>query len=145
MTELVDIIETFDLIDEWDQRYQYLIELGEEVPQMPIAEKTEDHRVKGCMSKVWVCAHRDPQDAARLVYHGECDTSIIQGVLALLLKYFSDRTIKEAVDLDADPLFEKLNLFDNLSPTRHVGIYAIVELMKVQARILDANPSQHVS
>jgi len=136
MTTLDDIVDIFELLDDWEQRYQYLIELGEKLPPMPAEHKTENNKVKGCMSQVWVHAYPDEADSDKLHFFGDCDTSIIKGVLAVLVKLADNKTTAEIQALDVDELFEHLNLDDHLSPNRHVGVYAIVELMKQQARTL---------
>jgi len=134
MTTLDDIVDIFELLEDWEQRYQYLIELGEKLPPMPAEHKTENNKVKGCMSQVWVHPCRDETEPGNLHYYGDCDTSIIKGVLALLIRLADNKTADELEQLDVDELFERLNLDDHLSPNRHVGVYAIVELMKQQAR-----------
>jgi len=137
MASLDDIVDIFELLGDWDQRYQYLTELGEKLPAMPAELRTEDNKVRGCMSQVWVCAHRD-EDAPSLVrFHGDCDTSIIKGVLAVLIQLSADKTVEEIEQLDVDELFTCLDLAEHLSPNRHIGVYAIVELMKQQARSLN--------
>ena len=83
MTDLDDIVEIFELLGDWDQRYQYLTELGEKLPPMPVALKTEANKVKGCMSQVWVSAWRDDAQPQLINFYGDCDTSIIKGVLAV--------------------------------------------------------------
>jgi cysteine desulfuration protein SufE len=137
MTTLDDIVDIFELLEDWEQRYQYLIELGEKLPPMPVEHKTEDNKVKGCMSQVWVRAYSDDKDADKLHYHGDCDTSIIKGVLAVLIQLAYDKSADEIQQLDVDELFERLNLDEHLSPNRHVGVFAIVELMKQQAHALE--------
>ena len=136
MTDLADIVDTFELLGDWDQRYQYLIELGEGLPAMPEVLMTEDNRVKPCMSTVYVAAYPDPDRPAHVRYHGDCDTAIIKGVLALLIELCSGKTAAAIRDIDVDEIFEQLQLGEHLSPNRHVGIYAIVDLMKSQARAL---------
>ena len=132
-TTLDDIVDIFELLGDWDQRYQYLIELGEKLPVMPEQLKTEDNKVKGCMSQVWVQVYSDKDDADKLHFHGDCDTSIIKGVLALLIQLVDAKSADEIQQLDVDEFFERLSLGEHLSPSRHVGIYAIVTLMKQQA------------
>lgn len=134
MISLDDIVETFELLGDWEQRYRFLMEVGEQLPPMPDGLKTDDNRVKGCMSQVWV----SPEEIAdnRIRFHGDCDTAIIKGVLALLIQLVSDRKAEEVETLDVDEFFERLKLGEHLSPTRHFGIYAIVELMKKQTREL---------
>lgn len=132
--EVQDIIDAFDLLGDWDQRYQYLIELGEHMTAMPDADKREANRVKECMSTVHVAAHAVPGPHETIRYTGDCDTSIIKGVVALLVQLFSGKTAEEIEGLDVDRLFAGLHLEDHLSPNRHVGVYAIVGKMKGQAR-----------
>jgi cysteine desulfuration protein SufE len=129
-----EVIDNFELLDDWESRYAYLVDLGEALPPLPDALRTEANRVQGCMSKVWVCPQPDAADPDRLNYVGDCDTAIIKGVLALLIELMSGRTPQEIEALDLDQLFETLQLAEHLSPNRHFGIYAIVELMKAQAK-----------
>ena len=139
MASLDDIVELFELLGDWEQRYQYLTELGEKLPVMPTALKTEANKVRGCMSEVWVCACHDEHDTEDVRFYGDCDTSIIKGVLAVLIQLASGKTVAEVEQLDVDELFSRLNLDEHLSPNRHVGVYAIVELMKRQARDLQSS------
>lgn len=133
MSEIDDIIGAFALLGDWEHRYHYLAELGERLPPLPEALRTDENRVKPCMSKVWVSAYRDADNPHLIRYHGDCDTAIIKGVLALLIRLCSGKTPREVVGLDIDHLFEGLQLAEHLSPSRHVGIYAIVDVMKAQA------------
>lgn len=133
-----EAIENFEFLDGWDERYAYLVELGEALPPMDETLRTDDHRVHACMSKVWVCPTVDPSGADRLSYQGDCDTAIIKGVLALLVGVMSGNSRDAIASMDLDRLFDRLRLAENLSPNRHVGIYAIIELMKEQARSFDA-------
>lgn len=128
--QLDEIVETFDLLGDWEQRYQYLIELGESLPAMPEHLKTEDNRVKACMSKVWLVAR---QQDGRIQYVGDCDTSIIKGVLALLIGLCNGLTSQQINKIDMDEIFRRLNLDEHLSPNRHVGVYAMFDLMKQKA------------
>jgi cysteine desulfuration protein SufE len=138
MFELEEIAETFELLGDWEQRYAYLIELGEQLPQMPETALVEENRVKACMSKVWVRAVPDPDRPGGIRFCGECDTAVIKGVVALLVNLLSGRSGKEIAGFDVDRFFERLQLAEHLSPSRHVGIYAIVELMKTQAAAVHA-------
>jgi cysteine desulfuration protein SufE len=129
-----EVIDNFEFLDDWEARYAYLVELGEALPALDDALRTDANRVQGCMSKVWVCPLPDPADPAKLNYVGDCDTAIIKGVLALLIELMSGRTRQEIEALDLDDLFDRLRLAEHLSPNRHFGIYSIVELMKAQAK-----------
>jgi cysteine desulfuration protein SufE len=142
MNSLDDMVDAFELLGDWEQRYQFLVELGDRLPAMPEALKTDDNKVKGCMSQVWVAAYPDPSDSSSIRFHGDCDTSIIKGVLALLVQLVSGKTAGQIDALDLDELFRRLMLDEHLSPNRHVGVYAIVELMKHQARQLRSSSRQ---
>jgi cysteine desulfuration protein SufE len=144
MTRLDDIVDIFELLGDWEQRYQYLTELGEKLPAMPEALRTEENKVRGCMSQVWVCACRDEHNPEIIHFYGDCDTSIIKGVLAVLIQLASGKTVVEVEQLDVDVLFSRLGLDEHLSPNRHVGVYAIVELMKQQARNLQSSRVSHL-
>ena len=134
--EIAEIVDTFELLGDWDQRYQYLMELGERMPPMAGADKCDANLVRECMSTVHTVAHPDPGHPGRLRYSGDCDTAIIKGVVALLVELFSGKTAAEIEAFDVDALFAGLHLEEHLSPNRHVGIYAIVDKMKGQARNL---------
>jgi len=129
-----EFVENFEFLDDWDARYAYLVELGEALPPLDEALRSDQNRVQGCISKVWVAPLADPEDPSRLRYVGDCDTAIIKGVLAVLIELMSGHTPQEIAALDIDRLFERIQLAEHLSPNRHFGIYAIVELMKSQAR-----------
>ncbi len=136
MKDLSDIIEAFELLGDWDARYQYLIELGAKLPAMPDSLKTENNRVKPCMSSVYIRGYQSPEQPDRLRFHGDCDTPIIKGVVAVLIALCNDRSSDEVQAIDMDQIFERLQLYEHLSPSRHVGVYAIVDVMKKQAREL---------
>lgn len=135
MSEIADYIDAFELLGDWDARYAYLVEIGEKLEPLPKALRTEANRVKGCMSTVHVAAVADPDRAGLIRYFGDCDTAIIKGVVAILVELLSHKTPREVLNVDVDQLFTGLKLEEHLSPNRHFGIYAIVELMKVQADI----------
>ncbi len=134
--EIAAVVADFELLDDWDQRYQYLVDLGERIPPMAEGDKTAVHWVKECMSTVHVAAHPDGGTPTRLRFTGDCDTAIIKGVVAILVQLFSHKTVAEIEEIDVDALFTGLHLEEHLSPNRHVGVYAIVENMRRQARDL---------
>ncbi|WP_058556174.1 SufE family protein [Thiohalocapsa sp. ML1] len=140
--EIDEIIDTFELLGDWDQRYEYLVELGERLPPMDPADKVDGNRVMECMSTVHVVPkpiEPKPIDGTdTLRFHGDCDTAIIKGVVALLVQVFSGKSAAEIEATDVDALFEGLQLEEHLSPNRHVGVYAIVNKMKRQVRSLAA-------
>ncbi len=133
--QIAEIIENFELLGDWDQRYQYLVEIGEQLPALPTDVKTDANRVMECMSIVHVVADPDPDRPGHLLFRGDCDTAIIKGVVALLVGLFSGKTPADIERLDLEGLFKGLRLDEHLSPNRHVGVYAIVNKMMAQARM----------
>jgi len=138
MTELAEIVDTLEFLGDWEARYQYLMELGEKLPPMPPALKTDSNHVKACMSTVHVAALPVPGQADSIRFVGDCDTAIIKGVLAVLISLCSERSGAQIQAIDMDEIFRQLQLDEHLSPNRHVGVYAIFELMKKQALALAA-------
>ena len=131
MTTLDQYVDDFELLDDWEQRYEYLVELGEQLETMPEHLKTEQNRVHACMSKVWI-----DMNVHNGVVHlqADCDTSIIKGVVALLVNLCNGLTADQIQSIDMDEIFQRLGLDEHLSPNRHVGVYAMFELIKQQAR-----------
>lgn len=138
MTELAEIVDILEFLGDWEARYQYLMELGEKLPPMPQAMKTDANHVKSCMSTVHVAALPVPGQPGSIQYSCDCDTAIIKGVLAVLISLCSGRSSAQIQAIDMDEIFRQLQLDEHLSPNRHVGIYAIFELMKKQALELAA-------
>ena len=128
---LPELIENFALFDDWEARYQYLIELGEQVEPMDDAFKTEATEVKGCVSKVWLHHARDA--AGRFHFLADSDGKITRGLVYVVLAAYQDKSAEEirAVDIEAE--FEKLGLSENLSPNRRNGFFAMVERIKALA------------
>jgi len=127
---LDEIVDIFELLGDWEQRYQYLIELGEQLPTMQSNLKIDDNKVHGCMSQVWISAELKH---GHIYFIGDSDTSVIKGILALLVGLCSGREALAIQQMDMDKIFQRLNLDEHLSPNRHVGVYAMFDLMKQKA------------
>jgi cysteine desulfuration protein SufE len=128
---LDELAENFELLGDWDTRYEYLMDLGKQLGELPDEDKTDVTKVHGCMSNVWVVADLNADGILR--YRAECDTAVIRGVIAVLVAVYSGKPPATCQALDADEIFDKLGLFDHLSPTRHVGVYGIVMRMQQAA------------
>jgi cysteine desulfuration protein SufE len=122
---LPDLIENFSLFDDWEARYQYLIELGEKVEPMDDAFKTESTEVKGCVSKVWL--HHTQDSAGRFHFHADSDGKITRGLVYVVLAAYQDKTAEEIRAVDIESEFSKLGLDQHLSPNRRNGFFAMVE------------------
>ena len=133
-----EIVHTFQFISDWETRYQFLMELGEELPPLDGIYQVDENRVHACMSKVWIAAEPDEIDPRILRFVGDCDTATIKGLVAVLIALYSQNTPQAVLDIDADQVFDKLGLYDHLSPNRHVGVYAIVEKIKEISRRYDS-------
>lgn len=124
-----EIIESFSLFDEWTDKYEYLIDLGKNLPQIPPEKMTEEHLVKGCQSRVWLDAELDGK---LLKFTADSDAIVTKGIIALLIKVLSGHTPKEI--LESDLYFvEKIGLREHLSPTRANGLVSMIKQMKVYA------------
>jgi len=132
-----EIIDEFDLFDDWMDRYQYLIDLGKSLPPLPEELKTEDRLLAGCQSQVWFIGEGD---AERLVFRANSDAAIVSGLIALLLRVYSDRSAEEI--LASEPHFVKaIGLSEHLSPTRANGLSAMLNAIGNIARSVSTSAS----
>jgi cysteine desulfuration protein SufE len=130
-----DIIENFELLDEWDDRYRYLIELGRALPPLPEGARTDANKVQGCASQVWVATSIQPNGSAGplLTFHGDSDAHIVRGLIAVLFALYSGKGAKEILDTDAIALFQKLGLREHLTPQRSNGFRSMVDRIRRDA------------
>lgn len=137
---LQDILDDFALLDEWEDRYRYLIELGRTLEPLPEAAHNEQNKVRGCASQVWLetTTTRDADGAPRLHFRGDSDAHIVRGLVALTLAIFSDRTAAEILDADALGVYRDLGLSEHLTPQRSNGVRAMVERIKAEAHAAQA-------
>ncbi len=126
-----DVVETFTLLDEWDERYRFLIELGRERTGLPEAEKTAANKVEGCTSQVWLL----PETLAdgRLAFRGDSDAHIVKGLVALLLLLYSGKSPDEILAIDARAELGRLDLEGHLSPSRANGLFSMVRRIRTLA------------
>lgn len=134
MIDAKEIVEIFELLGDWEERYRYLVEMGEQMPPMAPELKTESNKVQGCVSEVWVRLMPTSGHGGALVLSGDSETAIIKGVVAVIAALCERKTADEILETDFDRLFEDLDLAEHLSPNRHVGIYSIVNKIYSQAR-----------
>lgn len=135
MTSKIDsIIEDFELLDNWDDRYRYLIELGRALPPFPEAERTDATKVQGCASQVWLVSETAAgPDGPRLGFLGDSDAHIVRGLIAILLALYSDRPAREIAATDPAAVFARIGLKDHLSPQRSNGLRSMVERIRADA------------
>lgn len=119
-----EIIDEFEGLSDWMDRYAYIIDLGNTLPEFPESEKTPSNLIEGCQSRVWIAAHKE--DGDRIHFDADSDALIVKGIVALLMRVLNDRTPDEI--LGADLYFiDRIGLKDHLSPTRSNGLVAMVK------------------
>lgn len=125
--ELQDLVDTFEFLDDWEDRYRLLIDMGRELPEFPDEARTEDNRVDGCTSNVWLITDVEDGEPPRLHFRADSDAFIVKGLVAILLKAYSGRTPREIHDTDIEGLFNRLGLGKQLTPNRRDGFFAMVK------------------
>lgn len=129
-----ELLDTFELLGNWEERYRYLIELGRKLPPLPEEAHDEANRVRGCMSQVWLQARTDSGPPPRLHLAGDSDAHIVKGLIALLFKLLDGRSAREILETDISGVFEELGLASNITVNRRNGFYAMVERIRALAR-----------
>jgi cysteine desulfuration protein SufE len=140
MSPIDEIVDNFSLLDEWDDRYRYVIELGRMLPPLPDADHVEANKVRGCASQVWLVTAVQPDGAAgpTLHFEGDSDAHIVRGLIAILFALYSGKSAREILDTDAIKLFDQLGLRENLTPQRSNGLRAMVERIRAEANAAQA-------
>jgi cysteine desulfuration protein SufE len=130
-----DIVENFSLLEEWDDRYRYLIELGRALPPLPETVRCDANKVQGCASQVWLATNVRPNGAGGpvLAFDGDSEAHIVRGLIAVLFALYSGRHAREILSTDAIALFQKLGLGEHLTPQRSNGFRAMVERIRRDA------------
>ncbi|WP_417711480.1 SufE family protein [Roseibium aggregatum] len=135
-TTLSDILETFDFLDDWEDRYKYLIDLGKEMPDLSEAEKTDANKVRGCVSQVWLITtiEKNSEGEPVLSFRGDSDALIVQGLVAIVTCLFSGKTAQDILDTDVEGIFAKLGLQEHLTPQRSNGLKSMVGRIRSDAQ-----------
>jgi cysteine desulfuration protein SufE len=135
MAAIDDIIENFAVLDDWDDRYRYLIELGRELPPLAAAAHNDANKVRGCASQVWLETEVRPNGAEGpvLVFVGDSDAHIVRGLIAVLLAIYSGKSARDILAVDAVAIFGKLGLREHLTPQRSNGFRSMVDRIHADA------------
>jgi cysteine desulfuration protein SufE len=138
-----DIRENFDLLEDWDDRYRYVIELGRTLEPMPEVEHSAANKVQGCVSQVWLSRRidRNEKGEALLKYRGDSDAHIVRGLIAILLTLYSGHTSRQILATDAIAIFDEFGFREHLTPQRSNGLRAMVERIRADARATLATAS----
>jgi cysteine desulfuration protein SufE len=130
-----EISENFSLLDEWDDRYRYIIELGRTLVPLPAEAYTDANKVQGCASQVWLITSAKPNGAGGpvLAFRGDSDAHIVRGLIAILFALYSDKSARDILAIDPSALFERLGLREHLTPQRSNGLKSMVARIRAEA------------
>jgi cysteine desulfuration protein SufE len=128
-TTINDVVDAFELLDDWEDRYAFIIDLGKALPPFPDSERTEANYVHGCQSQVWLIHHYD-EDSGKLLLLIDSDAIIVRGLAALILITLNNRTPTDLLAANIDELFERLDLFRHISPTRGNGLRSMISKIR---------------
>jgi cysteine desulfuration protein SufE len=134
MATLEQIIEDFSFLDDWEDRYRYVIELGKALPALPAEKQTLENKVMGCASQVWLVTHTSgSQDDPVMTFEGDSDAHIVRGLVAIVLATYSGKHASEIAKLDALEVFGKIGLVENLSTQRANGLRSMIKRIRAEA------------
>lgn len=130
------LMEDFALFDDWEERYRYIIELGNNLEPLSEAEHNEQNKVQGCVSQVWLVSS---SEGDQMHIRGDSDAHIVRGLVAILLDLYAGKTVGEIAAFDAEDAFARLGLGDHLTPQRSNGFYAMVQRIRNDAAATSAD------
>ncbi|MEQ1755203.1 MAG: SufE family protein [Micropepsaceae bacterium] len=133
-----DILSDFDVVDDWEERYRYIIDLGRKMPAMPDSMKTQANKVQGCASQVWIKATAS-EDRKTITFEGDSDAMIVRGLIALLMVIYSGQTASFIIATDVRKILARLGLDSNLSQQRSNGLNSMIECIRADANTLLQN------
>lgn len=128
-----DLIENFELLEDWEDKYRYIIELGEKLPSLPAEFHTEEWKVQGCQSQVWLIPEKKGEN---LFFVGDSDAAIVKGIVAIILMIFSGHTSEEIKNIRITDIFKRLGLEEHLSPSRRNGLMSMTQKILYYAEVL---------
>jgi len=138
MASLETILDDFAFLDDWEDRYRYVIELGKALPDLPEDKRTPENKVQGCASQVWLVSHSDSAEDPLMTFEGDSDAHIVRGLVAIVLAVYSGKKASEIAGLDAIEVFDKIGLVEHLSSQRANGLRSMVKRIREEARLLAA-------
>ena len=131
-TTIVEILDTFELLDDWEDRYRYIIDLGKQLPKLAESEMTDAYKVRGCQSQVWLVP--DVSGDGKIYLRGDSDAFIVKGLVALMLLIYSGKTAAEILATDGRGILDQLGLASHLSPLRANGLFSMLERIQAIAK-----------
>ncbi|MFL9829975.1 SufE family protein [Flavobacterium sp. ARAG 55.4] len=129
-----EIVDEFSMFDDWMQRYEYIIELGKNLPLIKEESKIDENLIKGCQSKVWLQGEKKDD---KIVFTADSDAILTKGIIAILIRVFSNQTPKDIIDAEMD-FIDEIGLKEHLSPTRANGLVSMIKNIKMYALAFDS-------
>ncbi|MGH6748028.1 MAG: SufE family protein [Methyloceanibacter sp.] len=143
-TSFEEILADFELLDDWEDRYRYVIELGKKLEPLPEDERSPANKVQGCVSQVWLSTNVDQSESTpRLSFVGDSDAHIVRGLIAILLSLYSGKTADEIIAIDAGQRLGLLHLKEHLTPQRSNGLMAMVKRIRRDAEFAMSQRTLH--
>lgn len=133
--EIAEIIDNMSFFDSWEDKYRYIIEIGENLPDLPPEFLTEEWKVKGCQSQVWLVPQKNADNTSSFL--GTSDAMIVKGLIGIVLSIYNNKTPSEIKSMDIDGIFASLGLREHLSPSRRNGLEAMIEKIKHYAVVME--------
>ena len=125
------LVDDFSFLDDWEDKYKYLIELGNSLPRFSDEQKKEEWKVPGCQSQVWIIPHINNN---KISFEGDSDAIIVRGIIAIVLEIFKDKTAQEILTIDVEKIFDKLGLREHITSNRRSGMLSMVDKIKHYAK-----------
>lgn len=136
MTASIDTIRAdFSFLDDWEDRYRYVIELGQDLPPYPESARDEAHKVRGCASQVWLVSERSGGSDPIMTFQGDSDAHIVRGLVAIVLALYSGHHASEVLAIDAEDTLRALGLDEHLTPQRSNGLRSMVQRIRAEAQV----------
>ena len=124
------LIEDFSFLENWEDRYKYLIELGNQLQHLSDDQKIDEWKIAGCQSQVWIIPHIEKD---RIYFEGDSDAIIVRGIIAIVFEIFKDKSAQEILDIDVEEIFDKMGLREHITPNRRSGMLSMVDKIKYYA------------
>ena len=134
-TTIEELLEDFEFLDSWEDRYRYIIELGDELEDLDAELRVEENRVQGCVSNVWLIASFDASSPPQISFRADSDSQLVRGLVSILIMLCNDQPAPTVLALDVEDLFTRLELRNHLSRSRSNGLFSMVKRIRVLAAL----------
>ena len=131
--DVEELIDNFEFLEDWDDRFRYIIDLGRKLPPLDETDKTAETKVEGCTSQVWIVSQCEPGSPPRMLFCAESDAHIVKGLIAILLTIYSGKSPREILEIDYKDVIARIGFEQHLSPNRANGLYAMIERIRKMA------------